>query len=357
MNETQLSCYLKSQSKVRKFANLILWHMIKNLIEYFSNNKKSIRKPVSRKVGSRKFITPLSKENKAYILVLLTEKYKDTNQIEKPGLSLNMANKVISYVNRNDIKSYDTLLEDERYFHKIMGCIYGFLDGTRVNKKRDEVFFYTIDKNEKLKKLVLSKIKELFFLPDIHWETVKNYVGENKTMISDMIFNVTTCPISSYRRNLSRVPYIRFQNTNLDLTAFPKEIVDEMLVNVKKDKKNCHKDFTSNRNGLLISSKYHYNLEGTFFKTIMNHYNKDAIGGPSGSIVILYDIIFKFLEIENNKQNQLLLLAIAISDYVPYYHTVDEILMAYMNEININYTIDKNPVEFTVRLLKKYKII
>jgi hypothetical protein len=34
MNENQLSCYLKSQSNVRKFAMLILWHMLRNLIEY-----------------------------------------------------------------------------------------------------------------------------------------------------------------------------------------------------------------------------------------------------------------------------------------------------------------------------------
>lgn len=358
MNEIELSCFLKSRSNIRKFAMLILWKLIKDLLKYFNDTQK---RPVSRKIGSRKVKSRkisynLSKASKSYITELLVEKYQNVNQLVKPGISLNMAEKVIRYVNNNNKEEYNNILEGEKNFHKVMGCIYGFLDG-RIHKKGAEVIFYIVENNQKLRNYVLGRIKELFFLPDVDWETVKSYIGDDKKMISDMIFSVVKFPVSSFRRNLSRVPYIRSCNTNLDLSNCPKELLDQILINVKKDKKNCHRDFTSNKDALLLSAKYYYNLEGTFFKNIMKHYNNPIIGGPSGSIVILHDIAFKLLQIENTKENQLLLLGIGIADYVPYYHTLDEILMAYMNEINIKYTIDKDPVKFTMKLFKKYNIV
>ena len=47
-----------------------------------------------------------------------------------------------------------------------------------------------------------------------------------------------------------------------------------------------------------------------------------------------------------------MLLSCIIGDYIPYYHSLTEILMTYSFEINIEYNISINPVNFAKKLIK-----
>lgn len=330
MDENKLSCYLKSQKNVQRFAMIILWKLIKKSIEYG--------------------------ESISTIIEMMTEKYnQNTNELTKPGLSKNLSKKVIQAIKSSDRKIYDKILIGEKNLHSIMGSIYGFLD-MRVNKNIHDFVLFLIEGNKKLTSAILRRIKKIFCLPkDMDWNTVKSFIGDtNKNIYFSMVLEAVNCPESSMRRNLNRMSYIRIPNTEEDRSD---KYHNDMLVNAKKDKKNCHRDISRNRKALLVTSKYHYKLDNTFFKNVMDHYQQPTIGGPSGSIVILYDFAFSLLGIKPTKENKLLLLAVSIADYVPYYHTLSEILISYSSEIDLGYTIDQDPTEFVLNLLEKYKII
>lgn len=330
MDEKELSCYLKSKKNVNYFASTILYYLIKNAIGFG--------------------------ETSSNIVNIMIEVYENTNELVKPGLSKSMSKKVVQLVKNGDRKSYDKLMAGEKNFHRIMGAMYGFLDG-RVNKKIYDFVLYLVERNKKIKSLVMRRLKKAFCLPnDVDWEDIKRFVGENvknKKIYYDMLIHVTNCPESIMRRNLSRVEYIREGNKDEDRKD---KHTNNMLINPKSDKTNCHRDITRNRDAFLVTSKYHYKLDNTFFQNLMNDYNYPSIGGPSGSVIILYDFVFSLLGVKPSKENKLLLLAIAIADYVPYYHSLVEILLSYSIELDLGYTIDKNPVDFVVHLLQKYRI-
>lgn len=61
----------------------------------------------------------------------------------------------------------------------------------------------------------------------------------------------------------------------------------------------------------------------------------------SGSVILQNDLAFKLLNIKETRKNQLLILCSSIADYIPYYHSLTEILISYSHELNIKYTLDK----------------
>ena len=79
---------------------------------------------------------------------------------------------------------------------------------------------------------------------------------------------------------------------------------------------------------------------------MLKSFNRKYFAGPSGSAVLAYIFVFTFLNFEKTQLNERLLLSCIIGDYIPYYHSLTEILMTYSFEINIEYNISIDPVNF-----------
>jgi hypothetical protein len=322
MNELELSCILKDNKKVQLFLISVLKKLIKKLMDFGESN--------------------------SYIVNIMIEKYNIEKYLEKPGLSKDICIKVVKYIRNKKYTKVVELLKGAENYHGVMGSIYGF-----TNKFRDrfqEFILFCIDTNKKLKKLIEKRIKKIFCLPNtISWQTIKEIIGTKKSNMDiyfSMILDATNCPESNFRRNLAKASYIRSSN----------EYGNEMHI---KDPKNtlCHKDITKKSNIKVITADTWYNINGTFFQNIMNYYGRDSIAGPSGSVIILYDLVFSILGVKDSYKNKLFVLCCSIADYIPYYHTLTEILISFSHEIKLGYTIDKDPVEFVIKLLKKNNLL
>lgn len=57
---------------------------------------------------------------------------------------------------------------------------------------------------------------------------------------------------------------------------------------------------------------------------------------------------------EKTHENKIKIFAIGIADYIPYSHTLTEILMSYSNELGIEYTLDMDPVVSAINILDKF---
>lgn len=323
MNEIELSCALKENKKVQDFLIKVLTKLVKKLIDFGDD------------------ITSISNS--------MIEKYKDdTNYLIKPGLSKSISLRVIRYIREKDYSNVKYLLKGTENYHSVMGAIYGL--SNKFRPRFQEFILYCIDTNKKLKKVIENRIKKIFCLPKtISWKTIKQIVGTKKSNMDiyfSMILDATDCPESNFRRNLAKASYIRSCANEY-----------EMYIKDPKEPGNCHKDITNNPKAQIITANTWYNINGTFFQNIMNYYGRDSIAGPSGSVIILYDFVFRLLDLKETRKNKLLILCCSIADYIPYYHSLTEILISFSNEIKLGYTIDKDPVNFTKKILSKAGIM
>ena len=56
---------------------------------------------------------------------------------------------------------------------------------------------------------------------------------------------------------------------------------------------------------------------------------------------------------DDNNNIKLLILLCIIGHYVPYGHTISEILLTLSSELNLGYTLDKEPIDFILNLVEK----
>lgn len=124
----------------------------------------------------------------------------------------------------------------------------------------------------------------------------------------------------------------------------------------------CTKSLVSKENykkyGIYTSKKkYKIPFKSPYAK-IMQFYNQKYLGGPSGSAALLYIMLFDFYNIVDSKKNNIMLLGLIIADFIPYWHTTNEILLTSYPEMknkNIKkYTLKKNALDYSYNLLKPY---
>ena len=88
----------------------------------------------------------------------------------------------------------------------------------------------------------------------------------------------------------------------------------------------------------------------------MNKFNKSYLGGPSGSTGFLYISLFTFYKYPSTVKNKIFLLGILISDIIPLWHTLPEILIVAYPEFKSKdvpvYSLDKDPVKYVESVFK-----
>jgi len=318
--EISFSCKLQKSKKINKFSRNILWIGIKKYLDCGFSCKE------------------ISKH--------IEEKYVDDEKadLKKPGLSDIDSERIVELVSKNKKREYEKELNSPKNFYRIMGSFYSFTERfDEINKK---FIVCCIEKNEKLKELILKRIVKLFCLPSsFTWNNLKEEIKDNSddmNIFYGALVDMTNCPKSNVRKNLSRPSYIR----NISNETYK--------INIRSPLIKCHKNISTKKEINIITADTYYNIKDTFFSKILKKYKKTGIAGPSGSTVITIDLVFKIFGLKNDLKNRMLLLGCLIADYVPFYHTITEILISFSNEFNLNYTLDKDPVDFTMEIIKNY---
>jgi hypothetical protein len=309
-DEEILACFIHNDENVLRFAFSIMYKTIKKANEIGIDAKQIIH-----------YISENNLEN-------------DINMIKKPGFTKNEATKIFKAVLEHDEETVFSQIEKNK-FHQIMGSYYLFTINTTF-------ILGILELNKELKKNVMKKIKELFCLPDNYDDDKINglLIEENKWLYLDIFTYGSTCPESLYRKNMLNLPYIRNKVTNTNVIK---------AISPTK----CHKNALNNKEGKIIQGNSWYSVEDNmFFAKLLKSFNRKYIAGPSGSAVLAYIFVFTFLNFEKTKLNERLLLSCIIGDYIPYYHSLTEILMTYSFEINIKYNISIDPVNFAKNLIK-----
>jgi hypothetical protein len=140
-------------------------------------------------------------------------------------------------------------------------------------------------------------------------------------------------------------PYIR-QNSSAMYTKSPTSCHISML--------NEDKDKDKNTTDIITSNTFYSVDADMFFAKLLKNFKRTYTAGPSSSAVLAYIFVFTFLKFENSEENKMLLLSCIIGDYIPYFHSLTEILMTYTFEIDKVYNLSMDPVNFTKELIKPF---
>lgn len=308
--EEKLACFLKDNKKVDDIVTEIFFKTIKSAID----------------VGF---------DDQRILYAIKPEIYGE--DVGKPGFDDATAKRIIQIVRANKAVTNDFKEITKNNFDKVMSAFYPFTNDTSYQIK-------VIEKNETLRTKVLENFNQLF-CAKYDWAQFKNLfnTGVNKYLLTDILAGLSTCINSIYRRNLAYKPYIRKSQGQGNIT-------------VDYDHLGCHVDAVNNKNQkVVLASSYYTITNDSAFAKVFTDYGRKYLAGPSGSTILLFIHTFDILGYAHTSENYNLLLAAAIANYVPFYHTLPEILMSASFELGEKYTLDKDPVKFVIDRFKKYK--
>ena len=284
MDESELSCKCLNNSDIIEFSIDVTYKIIK----YYLNNKNII-------------ITELKE--------LLKPEYDNKNNIIKPGF--NDVDNVIKLINNNNFEMFKN---NYKNIHQNMGSIYTLT--------RNPKYIYMILKDKQNKEF-LEIFSKLFCLKDTSYEDLDDYFSDNLSnmyVILD-IFGYALGDDSLYRSNMANSIYIR------------ERCKRDMIESVNK---SCH-IFDLEKTNIKKGNSYYCINNNNLYSQILNKYKKEYLAGPSGSVVLFYNFLFKIFNYDNNERNKALFLGWCISDYVPYFHSLTEVLMSFSKDINKKY--------------------
>ncbi|MDA9629930.1 hypothetical protein N9S60_00075 [bacterium] len=153
------------------------------------------------------------------------------------------------------------------------------------------------------------------------------------------------------QKNFSREIFSRGKSTNDTVVHSPIPKCFDMKV---MDHETHYKDITN------------FAAVGPFNKYIFEYYNKKYVAGISGSALYLHFLVFEILKeiYPKNKETYAKVICVAVLDYVPTWHSLEEILLTFSVEIehdlNVDsnlfpgfkrYTLDMNPIVYFKNLL------
>ena len=315
-DEYKLSCMLKSNEYVIIGANNLLFITIKKAISLgFDDNK---------------------------ILKLMKPEIIDNIYLVKSGFSDDENKKLLDIIKNNTMptREFSDMTKDN--FEKVMASLYPLTYNIEFQMK-------AIDNDIKLQNKVVEKFNSLF-CADFNWNEIKKLLNNegDKWLLLDILINLSNCPSSLFRRNLGNKYYIRHKHSGKNIQY---NYVDYNMLGCKIDTA-FNKD-----NKIVLGSSFYTVYDDMVFAKILRKYNRKYLAGPSGSTVLLYIHVFDILGVERTDFNNGLLLGMIISNYVPFYHTLTEILLSSSFETKRKYVMNMDPVKYVTTELKSIGII
>ena len=325
-DENKLSCFFQKNEKVCNFAFKIFYKALKHADESDFTKKELINN-------------------------LLESTMKDNpNLIDKPGFNKTEADNIYTIIiqeKHNEDEACSILFGNniQSKIHQIMGTVFSLA--------RDKKYLiYTIEKNNTLRNNFMRGFRKLFRLPNTDYsfpkilEILKSVNPNNSFILLDLIGH-QNCPISLFRRQMSQAPYLRSRRIPNVIKSKPASSYRDCHINVANN--DIDKE-------IVLATSY-YDTGNTIFSKLFEKYKRNIVAGPSGTAPIFYIVIFHSLDIKTTLENKILLLCCIVADFVPFFHSLPEILVTYMYELpdlSFKYDLSMEPVEYTKKITKKY---
>jgi hypothetical protein len=322
-DQNELACILKENATIQNFIKDIFWDILV-LIKKNNNTdyKKIIRENILQKTTPDKIITQIGYEPEQINEII--------NKLEN--------NKKQEFLNL----SFLTLL-----IHKTTSCL-----STLNNSSFQSMY---IRHDEELFSEFITKIKNIFNLPDNFdkndfnslYEGDGNKSKSNKYRKENFDRLVVKVLHTSSKQGVIQLNYGRESFTRKDrLTNYVK----------KSDKiPKCFEDLKDENIQKIYGVTNYLDTSNTFTESIFKFYNKEILGGVSGSAYYFYFLITRILKKKINKDLLTKILCVVIIDYVPLWHNLEEILLTYSIEYKSygfsEYKINENPIEYLKNII------
>lgn len=197
----------------------------------------------------------------------------------------------------------------------------------------------------------IEKLKSIFNLPNNYStnDFLDSYkkISDNKTKDSFNMLIVKTLHTSNNVLGAIQLNYGREMFTRRDRPAD--------FIKTAEDVPRCFNDIKTDGQNEIYGVGNFLDTDNTFIKSIFKEYGRNLVGGISGSAYYFYFLVFKILKREKTHQNLTNALCIMILDYVPLWHSLEEILLTVSVEFAKfgfkEYKMDKDPMRYLEYIL------
>lgn len=301
---------------------------------------------------------------------VIINKYKpmyDRNYLLRPGLD-NMSTEDIFKMIDNIVKTgCDSVYISKFSLNQLMGAVYGIsTDRVIIGKillastfKEFRKIFVGDDLNYESINHVSETITSIFGLPkDFNKHKLLQTIGypssDNPLLImllDMMVYNFHGKSISIVRRNLNNLPYIRVRSDKQQTEYIQSSNLPFCPTFHKK-----HRDDLK----IVHGNSWYYVPNGSIMRKIMKLYGRRVKAGISGSTLMWMNLCFHVLGIKETRENLELLLLCIISDFVPKYHSLAEIILVYSKESKFatkhSYFVDEIPIKWLIDELQMNRV-
>ena len=211
-----------------------------------------------------------------------------------------------------------------------MHCVLGGLN--KLNDEPQQALIILQD--PELSQEFITELRQLYNLP--HTYSLDEFKGffNSKLQLDDppyYIFRLVTKLTGLknsykgiYQKNYGRETFVR-ESAKLENPS--KKVIPDCFKSMKTNEETHYKDISN-----------YYSLNNTFHGEIFNHYGRKYVGGVSGTYFYLHFLIFKIFRsiYRLNFETYAKSICVAVLDYVPIWHSLEEILLAVSIEIQEN---------------------
>ena len=330
----ELACILSEDETLMNFAKTIFWDILIKIKTIIPDRVKFID-----------FVKPK-------MLFNIIDIPADEKILENIGYSDYQVNAIIETVFNEDGK--------KRF---MMSTNLPFLDPTKVNFSAHTLtrMVHTALNNPECQSLYIRNDPQLFERFIVELRQHYNLPNEFNKDTFTQIYNNKTADVESgnnYKKSFDLLVtkllhtsdnYKSVIQQNYGREIFARQNKDRNEQKTPMDFPHCFTNLSNSGANKIYGVENFLELKGTFTKAIFEHYDKQAVGGVSGSSYYLYFLIFKILKYSSDEiENFSKVLCLCILDYVPLWHNLEEILLTFSIEfeksqhaqINVRYCLD-----------------
>ncbi len=307
--------------------------------------------------------------------LVLAKQTTNGNLLIKPGLELSKTEyqDIVNYLRSRTKSNLERVKEalDRVSLNQLMGGMYSavvhygiFHSIFSVCKKPE--FFKRHPHVSYLLETALGTLRKVMALPDSFTsedffaltdqdpqQDMFNKTGNRKILLEMLIFG--NSPSSIVTMNVNNQEYIRMRRDRSNNSSVEYKRSEQL------GKDSCPR-YNDGDSYFMVKGDTWYPVPiDSFFHKLFGKYGRDVMAGPSGSTYMWIIFCFHLLRIDRSFTNHVLLLACIIGDFVPYYHSLDEILIVFSRELlqehpkrMKHYTIDRHPFEWILYYLGKH---
>jgi hypothetical protein len=332
-NQNKLACSLREDFHLKFFSIEIFWNLL-NLVKKIhpTQYKDKIKESITIKKNEQNVVTSIGFDKEDVVKIIET---LDKNLISRFLFFEFLHNKP------HAVSAALTLLNTYTYQAEYI--------------IHDEILFGEF----------IKKFKIIFCLPDDFTDKSFMDLYKKATTIEDKkkkeksidSFNMLIVKIMHTDNDIKSV-----YNKNYSREIFSRNSVSSDYQKIPTNFGDKYKCFDDIKGDAIYDISNFYNLNNIFIEHLFKSYNRILIGGISGSVYYLYFMVFHILRDKYKKTDPLLLkvLSIAVMDYVPLWHSLEEILLTYSVVLNNEdkkyeiYKLDEDPLEYYKKLFSIY---